>query len=488
MLRTLVVLFLASSLPGAQEWPQFRGPGGRAVARGELPEAFGPGENELWSTALPPGHSSPCVVGSRIFVTGFEDGKYMVLAVAREGGGVLWRKSFEGAPVRDYLHSDAQPATPTPAADGERVVAYFATFGLVALDFDGEVLWEKRLPDPGGVFGMGSSPIVTDGLVIVARDGAPEAGILGLDAADGAELWRIDRFGFTESHGTPFLWENDERFELVVAGTNRLVSYDPGSGKQLWWVEGLTTFPCTTPTGDGDTLYFAAWSTPNATGRSLWESGFARSLELSDEEIADPKLFFERLDTNRDGRVVPDEVPECRAKDAFEFIDRDGNGYWEVGEFTNFDRSGGRGENLMVAVPAGAKGKVTKDRLRWSWERGLPYVASPLLHRGRLWLVKSGGFVTCLDAKSGEPVFDRARLGDRGEYYASPVGVGGRVLVGSAEGTLYALDADADELSVVHETRFDDALFATPAVVGGTVYIRTKTRLWAFGSKKEGQH
>src|SRR5262249_45269800 len=156
---------------------------------------------------------------------------------------------------------------------------YFGNYGLVALDRDGKTLWEKRLKHPGFVFGVGTSPLLYDGMLVLSRDGAPEASLLVFDATDGSELWRIGRPGFGESHGTPFLWHNADREELVVSGNGQLCSYDPGNGEKLWKVEGLTSFPCTTPTADRDTLYYAAWSTPNAKGRSFWEAAFDRSLD-----------------------------------------------------------------------------------------------------------------------------------------------------------------------------------------------------------------
>lgn len=323
-------------------------------------------------------------------------------------------------------------------------------------------------------------------MLVLPRDGAPEAGILVFDATDGSELWRIDRFEFGESHGTPFLWHNADRDELVIGGSGKLCSYDPGSGEKLWTVDGLTSFPCTTPTADRDTLYFAAWSTMNATGRSFWEAAFARSLELSDAEIADPSLLFKRLDRDANGKVVPDEVPECRAKDAFGFLDRDLSGAWELAEVLSAETPAtGGGANLMVAVARGAKGDAKKEHVRWSSERGLPYVSSPLLYHGRVWLFQAGGIVSALDAKTGKPIIDRERLSDRSEYYLSPVGAAGHVIAGSAEGTLYLLDADSDELVVEHTATFDEGLYATPAVLGGIVYLRTNTALWAFGEPRK---
>jgi len=489
MLHLLTVLAsLLTSLPPAQggDWPQFRGPGGLSVADDTpIPKTFGPDANVLWKTKIAAGHSSPCIVGERIFVTGFEEGGNVVVALERGSGKVLWTKKFVGPPYPQYAHPDAIPALPTAAADGERVIASFANYGLVALDHDGKVLWEKRMPHPGYAFGVGSSPILLDGLVVLSRDGAPEAAILVLDAEDGSELWKINRFEFGESHGTPFLWHNADRDELVVGGSGRLCAYDPGTGEKLWSLTGVTSFPCTSPTADRDTLYFAAWSTPSSSGRSFWEGAFARSLDLTDAEVADPSLIFKRLDANADGKVVPAEVPECRAKDAFGFLDRNQSGAWEPAEMVGVEPAGNAGENIMVAVPRDAKGDLTKAGARWSWTQGLPYVSSPLLYRGRIWLFKDGGLVTALDAKTGKPIFERERLTDRAEYYLSPVGAAGHVIAGSAEGTLYVLAAEANELVVEHTTTFDEELFATPAVLGGIVYVRTKTTLWAFGASEK---
>ncbi|MEM9798939.1 MAG: PQQ-binding-like beta-propeller repeat protein [Planctomycetota bacterium] len=479
----LAVPLVASSLAVApsDDWPQFRGPGGLAVAGDTaIPAEFGPDQNVLWKTTIPAGQSSPCVAGGRIFLSGYDDGKYVAVALDLESGEELWRKEFTGTPLGQRVHPDALPATPTAAADGEHVVFYFETYGLVAVDPDGKPLWEKRLEDPGNTFGVGTSPLLFDGLLVLSRDGASEAAILCYDVTDGSELWRIDRIDFGESHGSPFVWNNADRDELVIGGTNRLCSYDLGSGEPLWVVDGLTNFPCTTPTADADTLYFAAWSTPNATGRSFWEGAFARSLDLSDEEVEEPMKLFDRLDANGDGKIVPDEVPESRAKDAFPFLDRNFDGAWDRTEFGT-PPSPAPGQNLMVAVARGAEGDATESSVRWTWRRGLPYVSSPLLYQGRVWLFKSGGLATCLDAKTGKAVFQRERLSDRSEYYMSPVGAAGRVIVGTAEGTLYVLDAVSDELEVTHTATFDEGLFATPAVIGGRVYLRTPTAMWAFG-------
>jgi outer membrane protein assembly factor BamB len=195
----------------------------------------------------------------------------------------------------------------------------------------------------------------------------------------------------------------------------------------------------------------------------------------------------ERLDRDEDGAITPEEVPESRAKDSFGFLDANRNGKWELEEFTGAESRASAlasGENLMVAVARGAAGNDARDHVRWSWKRGLPYVSSPLLYRGRIWLFQAGGLVSVLEAKTGKSILDRERLSDRSEYYLSPVGAAGHVIAGSAEGTLYLLDADADQLVIEHTVAFDEGLCATPAVLGGVVYLRTTSTLWVFGEAR----
>jgi outer membrane protein assembly factor BamB len=384
------------------------------------------------------------------------------------------------------VHVDAIPALTTAVSDGERVIASFGNYGLVALDMDGKKVWEKRLPHPGYVFGVGSSPLLYDGLVVLSRDGAPEAGLLVFDAADGSELWRIDRFGFGESHGTPFLWRNADRDELVLVGNGKLCSYDPGTGEPLWSVGGLTNFPCTTPTaGQGHAvlrgLVHAQRGRPVVLGRCL--RALARAQRRGDRRsvvaLQASRQGRERSHRAGRGARVPRQgrvrLPRRRSQ-RHVGAPRDAGG--------KRDRQGGRRERHGRRRARG-KDDASKDHVRWKWDRGLPYVSSPLLYHGRIWLFQAGGLVTVLDAQSGKPILDRERLPDRAEYYLSPVGAAGHVIAGSAEGSLYVLAADAKELKIEHSVAFDEELFATPAVLDGVVYVRTKTTLWAFGEPRK---
>jgi outer membrane protein assembly factor BamB len=196
--------------------------------------------------------------------------------------------------------------------------------------------------------------------------------------------------------------------------------------------------------------------------------------------MADGSKMFARLDADGDGRIAIGELPECRAKDAFDFFDSNGDGGIALAEFLPVvSTPKGKGENRVVAIAPGGAGDVAESHVRWSYDRGLPYVASPLLHRGRLYMVKAGGVVTCLDPVTGKVLFGRERLDDHSEYYSSPVGVGEHVIVCSSEGALFVLRA-ADELELVARADLGEPIHATPAVVDGTIYVRSARTLWAF--------
>ena len=121
-----LVAGLAGSAEGqAVEWPQFRGPDGRATAPEQrIPDEFGPERNVLWKQEVPAGHSSPIVWGDRVFLTGHEGSTLSVLAYRRRDGALLWKRDFAAAGEERFLHRDATPAAPTPCTDGKRVHAY----------------------------------------------------------------------------------------------------------------------------------------------------------------------------------------------------------------------------------------------------------------------------------------------------------------------------------------------------------------------------
>jgi outer membrane protein assembly factor BamB len=130
-------------------------------------------------------------------------------------------------------------------------------------------------------------------------------------------------------------------------------------------------------------------------------------------------------------------------------------------------------------VAAGGKGDITDTHVTWELRKNLPYVSSPLLYNNRLYLVKKGGTVSCLNPQTGEAYYDRGRLGASGEYYASPIGVDGKILIASEPGKIIILRA-SDEFEILRTIDMEEAIKASPAMADNHLYIRTENHLWAF--------
>ena len=134
----------------AQEttWPQFRGPNssGHADKNCKPPVEFGTDNNLLWKVELPEGHSSPCIWGNDIFLTGFikDKSELQTICVDRNSGDIKWRQSVLPDSIQKY-HSISNAAVATPTTDGERVYVYFGSYGLLCYNFKGNLVWEKQV-------------------------------------------------------------------------------------------------------------------------------------------------------------------------------------------------------------------------------------------------------------------------------------------------------------------------------------------------------
>ncbi|HJS73545.1 MAG TPA: PQQ-binding-like beta-propeller repeat protein, partial [Vicinamibacteria bacterium] len=168
--RGLAVLWLATV--ETQDWNRFRGPNGSGIAETTgLPIEFGPEANVVWKRALPAGHSSPVLTEDRIFLTAVEGDELFTYCLDRRTGNVLWRRR---APRErsEKLDRRNTPASPTPATDGEAVYVFFGDFGLLAYEADGKERWRLPLGPFDNAYGMGSSPIVVDDMVVLVCDQA----------------------------------------------------------------------------------------------------------------------------------------------------------------------------------------------------------------------------------------------------------------------------------------------------------------------------
>lgn len=457
--------FVAGPRVGAAElsaWPEFRGlHRGGVVANGRIPLNFGPKTNVLWSIPMPSGNSSPVLWGDRIFLTGFESNRLVVLAVDRHQGSEAWRHELE--PGRTEPGSRlSNPANATPTTDGERLIAYYAPFGLAAWDLAGRELWRHPLPTPVTQHGASSSPTLAGDLVLQLCDQDAGSFLLALDKRTGAVRWRTERPEFRRGFSTPLPWPLAKPEIAVVAGTLRLVAYDVATGAERWSVSGLPNEMVASPIAGDDAIYVAGWTSG---------SGVPHVPEWS--SVVNP------ADADGDGRLSREEAPAGPAKHHFAYMDANRDGFLDREEYETIARIFNESKNQAFAVRPGGRGDVTDTHVIWRQTRGLPYVPSPLLHEGRLYLVKNGGLASCLDAATGEFKYREERLGALGDYYSSPIGAGDRILAISQPGVAVVWRA-GDALEVLTRNELGETVLATPALADDVLYLRTATRLFAF--------
>ena len=174
---TVFILLLFPPVIQADNWPQFRGPDhqGHSSESG-LPLKWSDTENVAWRIELPgQSWSSPIVWGNRVFVTTtLNDGvSCRVLSIDSTDGSIQWNKEvFEQTLLRKEDRNTY--ATPTPATDGEKVYACFGDGSFVALNYAGDIVWTNRDHPFYGQHGLGTSPILYDGMLIMARDGSSD--------------------------------------------------------------------------------------------------------------------------------------------------------------------------------------------------------------------------------------------------------------------------------------------------------------------------
>ena len=466
-MRTLSHLLIALGLLGS-DWPQLRGPNGSGLCPscGPLPTRFGPRENVLWKTAVPFGKSSPILAADRIFLTAAEGDELITMCLSRTTGKVLWRRSIRPA-RREARHALNHGAAPTPVTDGKSVFVFFADFGLLAYDLDGNQRWQLPLGPFNSQHGVVASPIYADGKVILVSDQDTDAYIIAVDAAAGRVAWKKPR-DVINGYSTPLVHRPARGpAQVIAAGSYQLTAYSIVDGETLWFVRGLTCQPKSAPTIVDDIVYFNGWTPGNDAGEQVDLPAFA-------EVIAS-------ADANHDARLSPAELPPpWQPTGTWRAIDLDRDGLLNEREW-NFFRTRRASRNGLLAVKLGGSGDVTNTHVLWRYEKSLPDVPAPLVYNGVVFLVRSGGIATTLDARTGK-VLKQARLsGALDDYYASPIGVDGKVYIAGEHGKVVVLRA-AGDWEILAINSFDSDIYATPAVSEGTLYIRTREALYAIGS------
>jgi outer membrane protein assembly factor BamB len=465
-----VLLFSAASTSADERlaWPRFRGPNGSGVADAEKPPVeIGPEKNVKWKIDAPPGISSPIIAGDNLVITAFDDGKLYTIAYRRSDGAEAWRAEAPAKDIETFHKTEGSPAASTPATDGKRIVSYFGSCGLFCYGLSGKELWRFEMPtaETAGGFGTGVSPIIADGVVILARDDFKEAKIVAIDLATGSLQWEQKRLS-PASWCTPVVWKTAAGTQVAAAGHARMVGYDLRSGAEQWSVLGMPSGCCASPVIAKDRLFFAGSSSSGAEERGPAMPAFDSLLKDLDKD-QDGAIsraegekafqgFFDNQDTNKDGTISREE-------------------FETIAKFMS------EGKSSAFALKAGGSGDISTSNMVWKKTKGLPYIASAILYRGQLVIIKDGGIVIACDAETGDMAYQQ-RLAASGPYYASPVAANGSIYFTSLQdGVVTVVKAGSKKPAVLASNpELGERCSATPAIADDTLYVRTAGHLYAF--------
>ena len=424
---SLTLLRASADTTSEKYWPQWRGPHATGVSKtADPPIEWSETKNIRWKIEIPGrGSASPVVWGDKVFVlsavpVGVElpashqprggirpavPHKFVVMAIDRKTGKVAWEKTAREHTPHEGAHQQfGTYASSSAFTDGERVYAYFDSFGLYAYDMNGKLLWEKDLGDKKmrNEFGEGQTPVLHGNRIVVQWDHQGPSFITALDKVTGKEIWRTDRQEI-DSWGTPLVVEHGGRAQVIAAAMNKVIGYDLETGKVVWQGPGLTMNPIP--------------SSVYADGMVFAVSGFRGN-----------KLHAIKLDEANDDIT-------------------------------------------------------TSGAIKWSLSADTPYVPSPLLYDGVIYLLKGNtGILSAFDAKTGKPHYQLQRLDGVPNVFASPVGAKGRVYIPGQQGATIVLKA-GPTYEVLATNTLEDGFDASPALVDNELYLRGAKFLYSIGAK-----
>ena len=471
----------------AEDWPQFRGPNCSGISTGTkpLPVTFSKSENLRWSAEVGDGVGGAVVAAGRLFVSGMTDKETVSLfAFDAATGEKLWQRSWPTGEL-DEVHQTNSPASSTPAADADRVYFYFSTLGLMTVDAkSGKDVWKKEIPVPLFIFkwGAGMSPVLYKDMVLFCQDDDLEPAFYAFDKATGKLVWKDDRLDMAVNYSHPVINTVDGRDEIVVAGTGRLLGYDPATGKRKWFARTLLRNIKTTPVTKDGVIYISLQSGGIA---NQWLASVDQAeTGNKDNKIDKPEIqafvgkrpipetffkkTFERGDVNKDGFLEGEELDKA-------FLPPDN---FAGARFTQLGESAA--EEFILAVRGGGTGDVTDSNVLWKHKtKHTDHIVSPYISNGRMLLVKGGGISTVFETSEGKSFRGPKRIANATDYFASPVSGDGKIYVAGENGVVAVLkdDESYEELAA---NDVGDSIVATPAISDGGLYVRTRKSVMCF--------
>ena len=437
VLRTLVVLcaawLAASSGPIAAQvdaWFQWRGPFNTGMAAGDAPLRWSDAGGVTWKVSIPGrGHSTPVVAGNRLFLTTAVPTGRAAAATSRSG---------------------------SCGGGGGADAGLEHRLEVMAIDrASGRTLWQRTAtvatPHEGYHRTYGSfasnSPI-TDGQRVYAFFGSRGLFVYSID---GELLWQKDfglklRMDGAFGEGTaPVLHEGRLLVLLDHLDGGFLAVLDAATGREILRVRRTERYNWAAPfvaTHAGRRQIVINGETTRGydydTGEVVWEAA-----GLGENSV--PQMV-------QHGDLVY--------------------------------AMSGHTIKMLMAIRLGRRGTLTgTDGLAWSTARGVSYTPSPLLHEGKLYIVSDAGLVSCLDAATGRPFWGPERLPRPYNFKASPVGASDKLYLATEEGDVAVLRLGERFEVLTTNTLADQSFIASPVVVAGSIYLRSRTHLFRIDGK-----
>ena len=386
--------------PAVTDWPWWRGPQKNGHANSaalsgsaNYPVTWDSETNVIWKVEIPGrGHSSPTIVGDRIYLSSADDEQQIqaVMALDRATGESVWRTSVHKGkfPGRGRVHSKSTNANCTVACDGEHVFVAFLnddSITATALTVDGEIKWQKKLGAFDSKFGYAPSPTIYKSLVIFAADNQGGGYLAALDRHSGEIVWRKARPALS-SYSSPIVATVAGRDQLLISGCDVVASYDPATGDKLWSVPGTTEATCGTMVWNKDHVF--------ASG------GYPEKQTICINAADTPKAVWDNRQKCYEQSMLLD------------------------------------GENLYSVTDDGiffCWNALTGEE-NWKKRLGGPVSASPILADGHIYLSNERGVTFVLNVKDGaNDVVAKNQLGT--ESFATPTLCDGRIYLRVANGS-----------------------------------------------------
>ncbi len=483
--------------PEQEYWSQFRGPNCSGLASNDSrpPTEFGENQNLLWKIDLPVGTSSPVIWENNIYLTAYvkENTELQTICIEGSTGKTIWTQSVFPEELEDF-HPISNPAQSTVAVDEIGVYTYFASSGIQSYTHAGELRWNLAMPVPGKDYGHASSPIIMDDKLLLSYDFGDDniRCLMAYHKNTGEMAWKTSMTNLTGygSHSTP-VRHNDL---VILHRCGGVGAYSLENGSPVWWLP-LMTLGRSTPVIHNNTLYVGAWtnlSEKERRGNYFDYDTFEKALTdfdknndklISENEIPMDLIFFLRPELINYTEANEYNIVDKRCPVRLFFnqgMDQDKNGFVDKAEWTGYYMYW---KNLtqdlgLLALPLGLTGELSMEDIIWMQLEKNPEVPSPVFCNESVYMTAEGGWVTCMDAVTGEVTFQE-KIGVPGPCIASPVAANGFIYTASHNGNVMVMTAEKKP-TVVSRTRLTGKILATPAVNGDCIYIRTTKHLYAF--------